>query len=269
MILLVFFNVIIIQLNSCVEFKPKFFTIFATDMKAFLLAGGFGTRLKPLTDEVPKCLIPINGIPLLSYWFKLFEENNVTEVLINLHHLQKKVIEFCSEYNGKVKIKLVYESELLGSAGTILANKDFIENEDSFLILYADNLTNVNLIELIVFYNIYEFPLTFGLFHSKNPSNCGIVDLDENGKIIDFEEKPQFPKNNLASSGIFVGRKNLFNFFDSKQTKFPYDFANDVMSKMIGQMDGKILDCYIRDIGTHEYLKVANEEVKRYFNFDS
>jgi mannose-1-phosphate guanylyltransferase len=208
-------------------------------MKAFLLAGGFGTRLKPLTDDIPKCLIPINGIPLLSYWFKLFEENNVTEVLINLHHLQKKVIEFCSEYNGKVKIKLVYESELLGSAGTILANKDFIENEDSFLILYADNLTNVNLIELIEFNNIYEFPLTVGLFHSKNPSNCGIV-----------------------------GRKNLFNFFDSKQTKFPYDFANDVMSKMIGQMDGKILDCYIRDIGTHENLKIANEEVKRFFNFD-
>src|SRR5690349_17666261 len=107
-------------------------------MKAFLLAAGLGTRLRPITDTLPKCLVPVNGRPLLSYWMDLLEEYGVTDVLINLHYLPDPVRRFADEYTGGVKIHLMMEEELLGSAGTLHANRDFVEGEEQFFILYAD-----------------------------------------------------------------------------------------------------------------------------------
>ena len=96
-------------------------------MKAFLLAAGLGTRLRPLTNETPKCLIPINGKPLLAYWIDLMQEHGITDVLINLHHLADKVRVFIENEappsrkhrDKSVKFQLYDETELLGSGGTL------------------------------------------------------------------------------------------------------------------------------------------------------
>lgn len=107
-------------------------------MKAFLLAAGYGTRLKPFTDTVPKCMMPICGKPLLSWWMELFEKHSVTEVLVNTHYLPDAVREFVQIYNAKntgVRLIEAYEKELLGSGGTILANKGFVESESDFFSL--------------------------------------------------------------------------------------------------------------------------------------
>ena len=98
-------------------------------MKAFLLAAGYGTRLRPLTNTTPKCLVPICGKPILTWWIQLFEKYNIQEVLINTHYLPNPVREFINEHNksiSKVKIKEFYEPLLLGSGGTILANKKLL-----------------------------------------------------------------------------------------------------------------------------------------------
>lgn len=227
-------------------------------MKAFLLAAGIGSRLRPLTDTVPKCLVPILGRPLLSYWIDQFERYGITDVLINLHHLPDPVRRFFAEYRGPVRFTPVMEEVLLGSAGTLAANRSFVENEEQFYILYADNLTNVNLEALRAFNAAHPAPLTVGLFHAENPRACGIAALDAEGVIVEFVEKPEHPASDLASAGMFVARPALFEYFEPHV--FPYDFGNHVMPSLIGAMNGLLVEGYLRDIGTHENLARAGRE---------
>ena len=113
-------------------------------MKAFLLAAGIGSRLQPITLTVPKCLVPIGDKTLIDIWYDKLESMIVTEVLVNTYHLGKKVEDHISKMNTSIKTTITYERKLLGSAGTILSNKNFIGN-DPFWIIYSDNLTTANL----------------------------------------------------------------------------------------------------------------------------
>lgn len=107
-------------------------------MKAFLLSAGYGSRLKPITDYLPKCLVTIGDIPMLRYWIELFRKNGITEVLINTSYLSDVVLNFIDSFNANnsdIKLICSHEPVLLGSAGTILANKDFIGSDDNFNLL--------------------------------------------------------------------------------------------------------------------------------------
>src|SRR5436190_1840119 len=97
-------------------------------MKAFLLAAGIGSRLRPITDHTPKCLVPVKGKPLLEWWFILMQKHGITDFLINTHHLCDQVDSFVKraapEYD--LRFKLSHEPELIGSAGTLRENFDFV-----------------------------------------------------------------------------------------------------------------------------------------------
>lgn len=227
-------------------------------MKAFLLAAGFGTRLRPITETVPKCLVPVAGRPLLAYWMDLLEEHGVGEVLINLHFLPDPVRRFAEEYSGPVVIRTVMEPELLGSGGTLHANRDFVAGQEQFYILYADNLTTVDLGALARFNREHPAPLTVGLFHSEHPQACGIAELGPEGTIVDFVEKPLEPKSDLAAAGIYVGRQELFDYI--RPDRKPYDFGGHVMPALVGRMNGSIVEGYLRDIGTLANLERAERE---------
>src|ERR1039458_7102515 len=120
-------------------------------MKAIILAAGLGTRLRPVTSTTPKCLVTINGVPLLELWLRDCERAGVEGVLVNTHHLADRVEEFVTARRG-IPVTLAYEPALLGSAGTIVANWDFVDSGESFLVVYADNLTTFPLSELIAFH---------------------------------------------------------------------------------------------------------------------
>jgi mannose-1-phosphate guanylyltransferase len=232
-------------------------------MKAFLLAAGYGTRLRPLTDNIPKCLVPINGKPLLNWWLDLFQHYGIQDVLINTHYLQEKVHAFIKEYNNRhtgVVIKEAYEPELLGSGGTVLANRDFIGEDRDFLICYADNLTNVNLEHLIQEHINSKNLLSMALFRSTNPCACGIADLDEYNTIIDFVEKPEHPQSNLANAGIYVANYKLFDYINSESF---VDLGKDVLPKLINKMHGIEIKDYLLDIGTPESYKKAQLDWKK------
>ena len=141
-------------------------------MKAFLLSAGEGTRLRPLTNKIPKCLIPVNNKPLLHYWLKLCEKYGIEEALINLHHLSSQIEEFLENNHYKVKIKKVYEKKLLGSAGTIAANRDFVQGEEAFFIFYTDNLTNMNFKKMWEFHKTHQGMFTMCLFRTDFPQGC-------------------------------------------------------------------------------------------------
>jgi mannose-1-phosphate guanylyltransferase len=226
-------------------------------MKAFLLAAGTGTRLRPLTDSIPKCMIPINGKPLLGWWIELFKKHNIDEVLINLHHFPEIVKDYLDNNSGEVKFRYSFEESLLGSAGTLKENKDFVKNEKEFFILYADNLTNVNLTGLLQFHNSHTNPFTMALFKTNNPSACGIALVDSENVITDFQEKPEHPKSNLASAGIFISEPGILDLIPDQK---PADIGFDLIPKLINRMSGYLIDDYLIDIGTHNNLKKAGVE---------
>ncbi len=225
-------------------------------MKAFLLAAGLGTRLRPLTLRTPKCLLPVNGKPLLSYWFDLFTQYSITDVLINTHYLPEKVNQYFKNNSFTQNIKISYESVLLGSAGTVLNNKDFIRGENEFFICYADNLTNANLFKMLEFHRLKNPVLTCALFEPPNLSSCGVVTLAKDGLITDFEEKPQKPKSRWANAGIFIASPWLIDYIPKK---YPCDFGFDVLPKLINKSYGYRINEFLMDIGTTDGYYKANE----------
>lgn len=237
-------------------------------MKAFLLAAGKGTRLKPYTDTLPKCLVPIQGKPLLEIWINLLERHGITDVLVNTHHQAEKVDAFVSSAmpRAKVSITTVYEPTLLGSAGTVAAHRDFIDEGDDFIIAYADNLTNMNLSNMVGFHRRCKprgAILTMGLFRAPNPSACGIAVLDADAKITSFTEKPPVPLSNLANGGIYVASPAVFDYLPDHRndsTDAVLDFGYQVFPLLLGKMYGYEIKEYLRDIGTIDAYQAALEE---------
>ena len=135
-------------------------------MKAFLLAAGLGTRLRPLTDRVPKCMISIDGRPLLDIWLDSLADAGVDEVLVNLHHLPEVVRGRLQARRGGPLTYPVFERELLGSAGTLAANRTWAEGEDVVLVCNADNLTDFDVGSLVEFHRQHEAIATLTLFES-------------------------------------------------------------------------------------------------------
>lgn len=228
-------------------------------MKAFLMAAGMGTRLKPLTDNIPKCLVPINGKPLLAWWIDLLEKHNVDEVLINLHYLPELVENFVKTYKTRVKINLVYEKELRGSAGTLLTNKEFVKDEKCFYILYADNLTSINLLEFLAEFEKSNHPFGMVLFRSDNPESCGIAELNNTKTIIGFEEKPKNPKSNLANAGIYLASPEILDLIPIKDVA---DIGFDLLPKLVNKMFGYETKEFFIDIGTFKNLEIAENNWK-------
>src|SRR5579864_4332114 len=114
-------------------------------MKAFILAAGNGTRLRPYTDSIPKCLLPIQSVPLLEIWLNNCRAAGISEVLINAHAHPEAIREFAMTQGTGVSIYIAEESQLLGSAGTLAENWRFVAGEKAFFILYGDVLTNIDL----------------------------------------------------------------------------------------------------------------------------
>ena len=115
-------------------------------LKAFLLAAGHGTRLRPLTDTIPKCLLPVRGVPLLQIWLQHCSHFGIDEVLINIHSHAEQVQSFLASYSGSSpKVRVVRETKLLGSAGTLLENRSWVDSDDCFCVFYADVLNQADL----------------------------------------------------------------------------------------------------------------------------
>jgi mannose-1-phosphate guanylyltransferase len=230
-------------------------------MKALLLAAGLGTRLRPITENIPKCLVPINGKPLLEYWLENLTEAGVNEFLINTSYLSEQVESFVEQSKYKDRITLVHEDELLNTGGTLLANKDFF-NEENFLLIHADNLS---FCDFTAFLNSHVnrpnySEITMMLFKSDNPSSCGIVELDNCYIVQKFHEKVENPPSNLANGAVYICQPSIFKFLESL-AKRDIDFSNDVLPKYMGKINTFLNDTYHRDIGTVESYAISQIEV--------
>ena len=239
-------------------------------LKAFLLSAGLGTRLRPLTDEIPKCLLPVRGKPLLQIWLELLSKHDVDEVLINTHWHHGKVEEYLKSRKNTVgskqgakkggpKIRLFYEQDLLGSAGTILANRDWVSDDEPFFILYGDNLTDVNLSKMLSFHCQHALPFTLGLFRTKKPKECGIAEIGADNVVNTFVEKPDKPTSDLAAAGIYIADPSVFDFFPEKKetAPAPLDLGHHIIPQLAGNMKAYFIPEFLMDIGTPESYQKA------------
>lgn len=224
-------------------------------VKVLLLAAGLGTRLRPLTDTTPKCLVPIAGRPLLDYWFDRLSEAGLHDVLINTHHLREQVRDYIQQVNRDgFRVVESYEPQLLGSAGTITANRGLAAGAEACLIIYTDNLSNVSLKELLCFHRSHDDPFTMMLFRTDFPERCGIAELDDAGRVVNFEEKPRRPKSNLANAGVYVVTADAFREIADMRK---FDLGFDVLPEFVGRMRGWLWEGYHVDVGSPEAYEQA------------
>jgi histidinol-phosphate phosphatase family protein len=232
--------------------------------KALILAGGLGTRLRSLTDVIPKCLLPIGGRTLLDYWIECLVEAGITEARINNHAHSGRLREHIQLVNsaGRLRLAESYGPELLGSAGTVAANADLAKCADEIVIIYADNLSDIDLRPLLAFHRQHGDPLTMVLFQAPNPRVCGIAELDQEGRIVSFVVKPERPTSDLANAGLYVVDAAAYREIAAMEA---FDLGFDVLPKFVGRMRGWVWGGYYLDIGTHETLELARREIASTF----
>jgi mannose-1-phosphate guanylyltransferase len=226
--------------------------------KALLLAAGFGTRLRPLTINTPKCLVPIKGKPLLEIWLDNLSKSGVCDFLINTHYLSNQVNEFINNSKYRNQIHLVNEKILLGTAGTLMHNIDFFDKEDGLLI-HADNfcLDNLNDFFLAHFNRPKECLITMLTFRTDSPSKCGIVEIDANGIVVGFHEKVPNPPGNLANGAVYILSSDFINILKMEYSDVK-DFSTEVLNKFIGKIYTYNTNETFMDIGTPEMYNLAN-----------
>ena len=221
-------------------------------MKAYLLAAGEGRRLRPLTDHLPKCLVPIAGTPLLGIWLRLLEAHGVRGVLVNTHYLADQVSGFLETWPTSMEVVTAYEPRLLGSAGTVRANRAFVAGEDRFFVIYADNLSNVDLSAMARFDADRPELLTIGVVPTDRPREKGTVVIDPDGRIVAFDEKVERPRSNIMNAGVYVASRQVFDELPEPGPSGVLDFGFDVLPRLVPRLAAYHIGEFLEDIGTPE-----------------
>ena len=244
-------------------------------MKALILAAGLGSRLRPITDVIPKPLVPINGKPLFQYHIESLRYFGFSSVLTNTHYLHSQIENFVALYNraySDIIVMTVYEEKLLGSAGTLKVNKSFFEHEDDFIIMYGDNLTTIDYSKLIAYHKEKRGVVTIAAYVEQHPETKGIIVFDDEKKISQFIEKPKGEQivSNYANAGIYVVSKEIFKYLEDLHEEvldfgfhvFPYLLANKVPMYVYEMSE------FLLDIGTLESYTKSQELVKHLHFYD-
>lgn len=229
-------------------------------MRALLLAAGLGTRLRPLTETVPKCLVPIRGRPLLDYWFDLLFPAGIERILINTFYLADQVRAHLDASPWRSRIDVVHEDTLLGTGGTILANRDWF-GPGPFLVAHADNLTDFDAAAFVRAH--VERPahcaMTMLAFRTDNPRTCGILECDALNVVQAFHEKVEHPPGDLANGAVYVFEPDVVERIAALHTTVA-DLSTEIIPGYLGRILAVEHHGYLRDIGSLESLARAETD---------
>ncbi|MDD2678259.1 MAG: nucleotidyltransferase family protein [Candidatus Nanoarchaeia archaeon] len=230
--------------------------------KAFILAGGKGTRLRPLTYEIPKPMVPIKGRPLLEYTIELLKKYDIRDIILSIGYLGDKIKEYFG--NGSkygVKITYVEESEPTGTAGALRLAKPLLEN-CNFIMINGDILHNLDYAEMIHHFMDNGAVATIALTTVSDPSKYGVAILKGN-KIVDFAEKPKAEQisSNLINTGIYIFSSKIFDYIPNKTFSM---IETEVFPQLMkdGQFYGYVMGGQWLTAGTFEEYEQAITEWK-------
>lgn len=235
-------------------------------MRALLLAAGLGTRLRPITDTIPKCLVPIAGRPLLAYWFSLLFEGGIDRVLVNTHYFAERVREELAASPWSARLDEAYEPELLGTGGTLIANRAYFQ-DGPLLLAHADNLTDFDVPGLLAAHAARPpgCAMTMLAFRTDSPRTCGILELDEAGVVRAFHEKVENPPGDLANAAVYVLEPEITRFAAAQLERKGagarfLDLSTEVIPHFVGRIAAVEHRGYHRDIGSPEAYALAQRE---------
>jgi NDP-sugar pyrophosphorylase family protein len=208
-------------------------------MKAIVLAAGKGTRLGGLTADVPKPMLDLNGKPLLEYIINYLKSNGIVEIGINLFTMAEQITDYFGDGQTRgVSLCYSHETELRGTAGSLIAFKDWLAGESTFLVIYGDILTNQPIRPLLELHNQADDTFATLLLHRRKSSNS-FVQLDSQARMIDFIERPgeaelrKLQQNNpngfLVNSAVQLLDASVLDFIESNGS---FDLPRDVYAKM-------------------------------------
>ena len=232
-------------------------------MKAMLLAGGMSTRLYPLTRQVPKPLVPIVGEPVSARILRYLSSYGIEDVAINIHYHADQIREaFGDGSRYGVRLHYLEEPKLMGSAGAVKQMESFFQ-DGTFIVIGCDDLTDVNLADLIAFHKTKKALATIALSHMDDVEQYGVVITNEDGRIIDFQEKPKkgTERSHEINTGIYCFEPGIFDRIPAGEF---FDFGKDVFPALQRENARfyalSMPNAYWCDIGTpSEYRRATND----------
>ena len=231
-------------------------------MKAMVLAAGKGTRLFPLTGEIPKPMAPVVGKPIIQHIFELLAEAGLDEIYVNVHYLADAILDNYGEVtsvNG-AKICVTRENQLMGTAGSV---KRIAEHfSETFVVIMGDALTDVDVREVVAFHKERGALATLALMLVADTSQYGVVELGSRHDIVCFQEKPDSAEaiSNLANTGVYVLEPEIFGYIPEHTF---FDFAKDVFPRLLAageELAGYEGSFYWSDIGNLEAYRAAQHD---------
>ncbi len=233
-------------------------------MKAMILAVGFGTRLRPLTNKVPKPMMPIMNRPILEHTIHLLSSNGIHDITVNLHHLPERIQEYFGD--GKdfgVQLHWSHEPEILGTAGGIKKAQQWLDGE-SFLVINSDVVTDINLSKVISYHKAEGSALTLVVREGDSPEQCDPIEVDEDDRIVHMvgASSKNIPDDTtrVLFTGIQVMEQEIFDripenkFYGTTTDVFP-GMLEDALPMLVYWHTG-----YWKDIGTiQNYLDVHKD----------
>jgi mannose-1-phosphate guanylyltransferase / phosphomannomutase len=229
-------------------------------MKAVLMAGGEGSRLRPLTSRRPKPLAPVAGKPVMEHIVDLLRDHGFTEIVATLHYLADEIESWFGDGSAYgVTMHYVVEDTPLGTAGAVKMAHDILGGEP-FLIISGDALTDIDLTALVRHHREQGNDVTIALQRVTNPLEFGVVVTDEDGRINRFLEKPSWGEvfSDTINTGIYVLEPGILDLMERGKI---YDFSKDLFPLMLrngAKLGGWVFDAYWTDIGNLEQYQQAN-----------
>jgi len=238
-------------------------------LKALILAGGVGTRLRPLSCTRPKLLFPIANKPLLDWTLKRLARNGVKEVIVAVNYMAEVFIQRYGTARYGMKISYSREGRPLRTGGPIKKAEELIEHDEPFLVLNGDILTNMNYVDLVKKHRENDAIATIALYKVEDPSRYGIAEMTEKNRVLRFLEKPTRKEapSSMANAGIYVLNTEIFDYIPSGR---PVSIEHETFPKLAekGKLFGYCFEGMWTDIGElSDYLKAnrlwLDTEIKR------
>lgn len=231
-------------------------------MKAVIMAGGEGTRLRPLTLSVPKPMLPVANRPMMEHIVTLLRRHGITEIVVTVAYLANSIRTYFGD-GSEFGVRMVYATEdtPLGTAGSV--RNAMAELDERFLVISGDVLTDVDLTSIIAFHEERNAMATIGLVRVEDPVEFGIVITRDDGSIERFLEKPSWGQvfSDTINTGIFVLEPEIFDYIDPEGS---VDFSSDVFPKLLKDnkpLYGAVAEGYWEDVGTLDAYGRAHQDI--------
>jgi len=231
-------------------------------MKAVIMAGGEGTRLRPLTCNRPKPLVPLCNKPVMEYSIDLLKKHGINQIVVTLFYLADEIVSYFGDGSDwGVQIMYSVEDEPLGTAGAVKMVEDYLD--ETFVIISGDALTDFDLGEIIKFHKEKQSVATLTLTRVDNPLEYGVVITDEDGSIRRFLEKPSWGEvfSDTINTGIYILEPEVFKLMEKHKK---YDWSKDIYPKLLETerpMFGYVATGYWCDIGNLSQYRSAHMDV--------